>query len=243
MASSNNKPTNRRRSTNANNNNNNNRAPQNARLTRQHRVLCYGDSLTAGTTSSDYVPYPYAPHLEAALADDNVVVRHVGLPGWTTASMLDQLDGPAGLRTAIEAIRLPTLSLVVILAGANDLGCGGGASVDDITDNLLKMHRVAWECGVPRTLAVGVPPSAYQTTNKAARRIATEVNGRLQETSQGCTMAYTPFPFPFEHGGENWDDDGLHFTPTGYRVLGESLAPIVRRILQEIEASEESRIA
>ena len=250
MASSSQKP-NRRSSTNANNNQRG-ATNSNTKLRRQHRVLCYGDSLTAGTTCSDYVPYPYAPHLEAMLKDDRVVVRHVGLPGWTTASMLEQIDGPAGLRTAVRAIQMQALSLVVILAGTNDLayygddgdeGDGASVLVDEITNNLLKLHRIAWECGVPRTLAVAVPPSGYQAINKEARRIVAEINGRLRETSEGCTMAYTPFPFPFEEGGENWDDDGLHFTPTGYRMLGENLAPVVRRILQELEASEEPRIA
>jgi lysophospholipase L1-like esterase len=241
MAASSNKP-NRRASSNVNSNQRGAKTGQKKKLRRKHRVLCYGDSLTAGTTSEDYVPYPYAPHLEEMLQDDNVVVRHVGLPGWTTSSMLEQLDGPAGLKTAVQAIQMPPLSLVVILAGTNDLGFGD-ASVDDITNNLLQLHRIAWECGVPRTLAVGVPPSGYQALNKAARQVVNEVNGRLRETSEGCTMAYTPFPFPFEEGGEDWDEDGLHFTPIGYRRLGESLAPVVRRILQELEASAESRTA
>jgi lysophospholipase L1-like esterase len=244
-ASPNKKPPNpRRSSSNANNNQRGARTAQKTKLRRQHRVLCYGDSLTAGTTSEDYVPYPYAPHLEEMLRKDDydVVVRHVGLPGWATSSMLEQLDGPAGLKTAVQAIQMPSLSLVVILAGTNDLAYGD-ASVDDITNNLLQLHRIAWECGVPRTVAVGVPPSGYQATNKAARNIVNEVNDRLRETSEGCTMAYTPFPFPFEEGGENWDEDGLHFTPIGYRRLGESLAPVVRRILQELEAGEESRTA
>jgi lysophospholipase L1-like esterase len=239
-----NKPRNRRgrASSSSSSNASNQRGANSAnRLTRQHRVLCYGDSLTAGTTSSDYVPYPYAPHLEAALQrEDNVVVRHVGLPGWATSSMLDQVDGPAGLRTAIQAISMPSLSLVVILAGTNDQGYGD-ASVDEITDNLLKLHRIAWETGVPRTLAVGIPPSGYQTADREARQVVNEVNDRLRETSEGCTMAYAPFPFPYEEDGENWDEDGLHFTPIGYQALGESLAPVVRRILLEVEASEESR--
>jgi lysophospholipase L1-like esterase len=251
-SSSNNKQPNRRgrASSSSSSSASNQRGANSAnRLTRQHRVLCYGDSLTAGTTSSDYVPYPYAPHLEAALQrEDNAVVRHVGLPGWTTSSMLDQIDGPAGLRTAVQAIQMPSLSLVVILAGSNDLGFGtddddddDASLVDEITNNLLKLHRIAWECGVPRTLAVGIPPSGYQAADREARQVVNEVNDRLRETSEGCTMAYTPFPFPYEEDGENWDEDGLHFTPIGYQALGESLAPVVRRILLEVEASEESR--
>jgi lysophospholipase L1-like esterase len=211
-----------------------------AKLKRQHRVLCYGDSLTAGTTSSDYVPYPYAPHLEAALKDDNVIVRHIGLPGWTTASMLDQLDGPVGLRSAIRDIQQQSspLSLIIILAGTNDIG--SGYTAEEITTNLLKMHRVSWECGVPRSLAIGIPPSGYQAANSNARQFVEQINDQLRRTAEGCTMAYAAFPLSYEQSGKNWDDDGLHFSPAGYQALGESLAPTVKRILQEVDASEAS---
>lgn len=61
-----------------------------------HRILCYGDSLTAGTSpgSGGYLDHPYAPHLQAKLREalpskfGNAVVRHRGLPGWTGTSVL-----------------------------------------------------------------------------------------------------------------------------------------------------------
>jgi lysophospholipase L1-like esterase len=154
--------------------------------------------------------------------------------------MLDQLDGPVGLRSAIQAIQeqSSSLSLVIVLAGANDVGVGSGA--EEVVGNLLKMHRVAWECGVPRSLAIGIPPSGYQAANSDARQLVNQINDELRRTSEGCTMAYTSFPFPYEASGKNWDDDGLHFSPDGYQALGESLAPTVRRILEEVDASEAS---
>jgi len=104
-----------------------------------HRILCYGDSLTAGTTDSLYELYPYAPHLEKALNDLVVetttrssscryVVRHRGMPGWTASTMVEATDDPqCGLRAAIQAVSgnappLPPLACVIILAGTNDLG-------------------------------------------------------------------------------------------------------------------------
>jgi len=67
------------------------------------RVLCYGDSLTAGFVigspyTGDY--FPWAPVLAAALrASPGTAhapeVVHAGLSGWTTQQMVDSLDAPA----------------------------------------------------------------------------------------------------------------------------------------------------
>ena len=66
------------------------------------RILCYGDSLTAGTFNMEEpdVLFPYAPHLEAALKlKGAAIVRHRGLPGWTAQGMVDSVDDAnVGLR-------------------------------------------------------------------------------------------------------------------------------------------------
>ena len=66
----------------------------------QHRILCYGDSLTAGTADSPWELYPYAPHLEKALNTNanggtSFVVRHRGMPGWTAEAMVDAKNDPS----------------------------------------------------------------------------------------------------------------------------------------------------
>lgn len=61
------------------------------------RVLCYGDSLTAGYTALTMYTGAYTPwatHLADALG---VAVDHVGMCGWTTQQMVDGLDGEANL--------------------------------------------------------------------------------------------------------------------------------------------------
>ena len=58
------------------------------------RVLCYGDSLTAGFTArTQYtgVFSPWAPHVADALSVP--VIHHVGMCGWKTA-LLRQLGRP-----------------------------------------------------------------------------------------------------------------------------------------------------
>jgi len=222
--------------------------PRTRRGRRQHRILCYGDSLTAGT--SLYQLNPYAPHLEAGLKAKgraDVAVRHRGMPGWTTSNMLDDLDGPStGLRSAIRAVKDPPLSLVVLLAGTNDIGYGSGA--DDITDNILKLHQVAFDNGVPRTIAIGIPPSGYQSVDEGARKLVDRINANLEAKAEETAnddskhkMSFVPFPFQYVRGGDNWDTDSLHFSPKGYQVLGESLVPYVDRVLDELEQTYRDR--
>jgi lysophospholipase L1-like esterase len=231
---------------------------------RTHRILCYGDSLTAGTSGWDL--YPYAPYLEQGLLElrDSVAVRHRGNPGMQAAEMAANLDGPRrGLRSAIQAVTDPSLSLVIILAGTNDLGYALLAApnvetaAEEISSHLIALHTVCAELGVPRTLAVGIPPSGYQYVNEAARNLATLINERLQQfasqteaesstsapqqeqqASKSFPVTYVPFPFAYEPDGDNWHSDTLHFSERGYRVLGESLVPVVHSILAGLDADD-----
>jgi len=197
------------------------------------RVLCYGDSLTAGTALPDPVCYPYAPHLESVLKEKghSVMIRHRGLPGWTTSEMVEDANGgTTGLRTAVRA-GMP-LNLVIILAGTNDLAFTDDASL--ISDNILALHRICFEENVPHTLAIGVPSSGYQSVNADAASLAQTVNEKLKEYCQSEPRAtFMSFPFAFARDDEKWASDGLHFTAVGYRVLGSSLAPMVEQIFTE----------
>ena len=200
------------------------------------RVLAFGDSLTAGTSGMEL--FPYAPHLERAIQRENTAVRHRGMPGWTTQSMLDDLDGErTGLRTAVKAGHP---DVVIILAGSNDLGFG--FTEEKITKNLLQLHSTCYENGVARTVAVAIPPSGYQSQVASAAALANAVNRNLKAFADSESRAtYVPFPFDFEQGGENWFMDTLHFSETGYRVLGESLAPVVDQILKSMDEQETKR--
>lgn len=99
-------------------------------LRRHHRILCYGDSLTAGIVMNDDGTinryYPYGPHLERVLRQQQsssssptsaVMVRSRGIPGWTANAMTQDLDGPnTGLRSALQALSV----MPMINAGMND---------------------------------------------------------------------------------------------------------------------------
>ena len=179
------------------------------------------------------------------------MVRWRGLPGWTASAMVEYMDDPAGgLRSALNGIRNPSLSLVIILAGTNDVGSHtssmfGSGSVGRVdsrsaADPILRLHRACLDCegedgkkGI-HTLAVGIPGSAWQEMNPDAARLCSEMNDTLREfASSEERVSYVDFPFPFSRRGDaaKWSGDGLHFSPEGYEALGKGLAPCVKQIL------------
>ena len=220
----------------------------------ERRVLCFGDSLTAGTSPPSYQNYPYAPHLEHALKKQQqqeeqtmepssttpIVVRHAGFPGWTSGQLLENRHGPNGLATLIQTIQEPSLSMVILLAGTNDLAYQKEAG--PIVESIVALHEHCHNQGVPYTLAIGIPPSAYQSMDSDAHALAAEVNLELERYCQSKSpkndlrhgSVYVPFPFAYERNGENWSPDGLHFSDKGYQTLGKSLAPIVSKVLYDL---------
>jgi lysophospholipase L1-like esterase len=200
-----------------------------------HRIFCFGDSLTAGTSPPTRETYPYAPYLQAEIQKGILkksIVRHTGLPGWTASQMLQMIDSDKGLRTTIRKIQVPSLSLVIVLAGTNDLGHRRKPA--EIATDILDMHRLCHYEGVPHTIAIGVPSSAFQSRYLEAKENADQVNEALEQFCDSEPKAtFLPFPFGFAQGDEKWASDGLHFSQIGYQVLAESMAPIVEKILVE----------
>jgi len=151
------------------------------------------------------------------------IVCHHGLPGWKTPELLEEL-------TAMTAG--PPVSIAILLLGANDLAYSEAAP---ILDNIVKLHKVCYDQGVLHTVAIGIPPSGYQSINGVAAAKAHNVNhGLAQYSFEEKRATYVPFPFSFDRNGDKWSPDGLHFSPKGYQILGESLAPIVQEILLKL---------
>ena len=232
-------------------------------------VFCFGDSLTHGTSPPQLEEYPYGKHLRDALlsygpdASEGVsaplpaTVEWLGLPGWTSRSLLREVDlkgclvqmaaarrrdpqataaAAAGETTATT--NLPPFDLVIILAGTNDLGYE--TEPRPIVESIRGIHAIAHGLGCP-TIALGIPPSGYQSVSTPARNLAGAVNRELEawaaETAGAAaadspTARYVPHPIrDFDPSGGLWAPDGLHLSPEGYRFVAEELAPIVAEIL------------
>lgn len=194
------------------------------------RVLCYGDSLTAGTSPPLADLYPYAPTLEQAIGPATAMVRHRGLPGATAAMMLQYSDDEQrGLRALL---RKAQPALAIIMAGTNDLGFE--AESTPIVRSVTGLHELAHALDIP-TLAVGIPPSAYQAQQSEAAELCNLVNRELRawandQQDEMCAFIENPISY-WAPDDLRFAPDGLHFSPEGYRVVGEGLADVVRERL------------
>ena len=205
------------------------------------RIFCYGDSLTEGTSPPLFESFPYAPHLESSLRQKlpmhDIKVDWFGLPGWTASSMVDNLASSQGLTYLLNQAT-PKPDLVILLCGTNDLGYQPPPDSDPtkISNSIMKLHEVAHEYGSP-TIAISIPPSAWQASSNHARNLAQGINTCLEEfcSSSKKNAVFVPFPIPnfgkYDDGEDVWCPDGLHFSPRGYQVLGEYLSSHVTEIL------------
>jgi len=202
------------------------------------RVLAFGDSLTAGTSPPDYNLFPYSNYLEDRLKlppyelSSPVIVRHKGLPGWTASQLLEYalLDG--GLESIIDRIQNPPLSLILLLAGSNDLAYE--TSADKIFNSITSLHQICHDKGIPHTIALGIPPSGYQSQVQSVGDLAQTINDSLERycLEKSNHMTFFRFPFAFQRGDDRWCSDGLHFTKKGYMQIAESLAPVVAHVVK-----------
>ena len=182
------------------------------------------------------------------------IVRWFGLPGWTAEAMAQSLSTQYGLDAML---RSRNVNLAIILAGTNDLAYEKNSR--KILDSILALHEAAHGEGVP-TLAIGIPTSGWQSVSEETRVLAQSVNeglkswvedkqqqqrqGKMQRSQQSSKEAnnsskytsvdYTPFPIQiFERNSGLWSPDGLHFSPSGYKFIGTSLASVVKEILNK----------
>jgi lysophospholipase L1-like esterase len=159
--------------------------------------------------------------LEKRDVDACVDVFKCASPGLSAA-----LSGRGRLLDYATGADLPNrapYSAVVILAGTNDLA-DDGVSAAAVFSRLQRLHEACYAAGVLRTVAIGVPESVYGSRNRRHDAVRCEVNSLLAAWAaaperRGCCM-YLPCPA----GLQDLCPDGLHFTPSGYEVLGEGVA-------------------
>lgn len=219
-------------------------------------IFCYGDSLTYGMTPGTREPYPYSKYLEqelntlfdpSATNPNATSVQHMGLPGWTATQMLNHIhdDKTPGVCNIID--RIPTLSLLIILVGTNDIGQMTNAGKDiarSIIQSIVDLHNGALNCAKGegndrlRTISVGIPGSAYLERVRVASEMTSFINSAMKgfAAASGGKTSYLEFPFPYQDDDPKWGEDGIHMSPEGYETFGKALAPHVKMILESIDS-------
>ena len=205
------------------------------------RILCYGDSLTAGFCQRGSKFVPYATTLQAKLATlglQNVTIDHFGFSGWTTQQLLKNIEadiltdfaGKTGPGLS-KAFRRQSYDLLILMAGTNDLGYG--FTNQDITDNLQALIQIALDANTA-VLNIGIPDSGYIFNNINVKVKRDQINEKLSNLAQSHDLlTYIDAPIQYTEDSEEYDTDTLHFSESGYQRFGERLGETVFQILKD----------
>ncbi|KAK4140026.1 SGNH hydrolase-type esterase domain-containing protein [Dichotomopilus funicola] len=203
------------------------------------RVLCFGDSLTAGYASWGAIHHPYQEMLEQILSmaypDLKVETLEDGVPGAMVKNgfqtrMNAHFAGPKDKkkRSADEEGSQDgqVFDWAIVLGGTNDLAVG--FPVEDIFEALKEVWNVplAHKCKV---LALTVP----ETGSKGAIRERMDARrNKLNDLIKGYKRenfhvfdlnAVLPYHALSEQDRTRYWDDLVHLTPDGYDWMGNKI--------------------
>ena len=146
------------------------------------------------------------------------------------------------LKQRLKERKSHPFDLVLICAGTNDI-----ALVPDtnrIINGLIEIHEICHQFG-SQTVVITIPECERQTDK--AIGIRNQINEKLKEyavQNKDVTMMFDlhekmPFHSLKDEEREMYWDDGLHFTPNGYKYWGEMLveflSPWIQKHLQNVK--------
>lgn len=184
------------------------------------KIVCLGDSLTAGLGLVETQSYPSLLQQRIDAADLEFEVVNAGVSGDTTAGGLRRLDWT--LKGDVKV-------LVVALGGNDALR---GLSVAEMKDNLAAIIERARDRGIVVVLAGMYAPPNYGPEYSAAFR----------QTYVDLARQYrTPLiPFLLDKVGgiaELNQSDGIHPNPRGAEIVAETVWNALRPILQQMSST------
>lgn len=187
------------------------------------KILCFGDSLTAGYHSWGMEYQPYATRLEERLKhrypSKEFDITVDGVPGdlVTAGTFVSRLQHQLRVNEQFD--------WVVILGGTNDLGWG--RTPEDVLISLEILWTMALESGA-KVLALTVAANQACANTRYRQRLL-DLNWKIldhEEDSYFTADLFELIPWPTEDTDEQkriWDD-GLHFTSIGYNMMGDVVA-------------------
>jgi acyl-CoA thioesterase I len=207
-------------------------------MTPSRCIVCFGDSLTAGFQSSTREnptgrPTPYGDWLQELIGSSGQI--HVsGICGEVTGEMV--------LRFRSDVLSHHP-DAAVILGGTNDLGWN--AAPREIISNLVKMYeQTLANGGIPISVTVpSVRLEGCEESPDAAAWLADHLGRRrrLNELIRDYAASkHLPCVDLFAATAEpdtgqlaaHYSNDGIHLTSSGYRILAELVAHVLRPLLR-----------
>ncbi|CZT00399.1 related to esterase [Rhynchosporium agropyri] len=207
-------------------------------LTNSLRVLCFGDSITAGHTQGGSLFHPYGIALKASLEKSlptwNISIDIQGLGG-------DQAVSPPGVffprmdKLFSEVHPNTPYDWAIVLGGTNDL------NQDRLPSDIFPALQKVWAMPLSnntKVLALTITGCGACMPVVPERRA--DVNQMIlshQEKGFYTYDLHKAVPYwgmPIDQRKEIWDDT-LHFTVKGYDLIGRLLADRIVQLENEIE--------
>ncbi|KAK4034061.1 SGNH hydrolase-type esterase domain-containing protein [Parachaetomium inaequale] len=217
------------------------------------RILCFGDSLTAGYASWGAIHHPYNEMLESMLSmafpDLKIVTAEDGLSGATVkhgfqTRMNAQFLAPRKKKDDDDEEGGKRYDWTIVLGGTNDLGMG--FSPEQIFESLQEVWNVplAHKCKV---LALTVPEAGIK--GKIRERIDAKrdklnalIKGYKREGFHVFDLnKAVPYWSMTETDRAKYWDDHLHFTPDGYDLIGNKVGMALVSLLATEKANDPQR--
>eukprot|EP00929_Paragymnodinium_shiwhaense_P000945 TRINITY_DN101145_c0_g1_i1.p1 TRINITY_DN101145_c0_g1~~TRINITY_DN101145_c0_g1_i1.p1 ORF type:complete len:460 (-),score=44.24 TRINITY_DN101145_c0_g1_i1:490-1869(-) len=200
------------------------------------RILCYGDSLTAGFCSGGAFFEPYGKALADTLGTLGLPteVEVCGHNGGLASEFAQKMESSLMDVTGCHGKGLKRIlsddgpfDLVIIMAGTNDIA--KNAHPEEVLRSVRCLHNECHRHGIP-TVAMAPPPFSFAKAETTRRHFAhllrdwaasTLARGRVNFQDAGALVQAPP------GYGWMWEPDRLHFNPSGYQRLGEALAKVL----------------
>ena len=184
------------------------------------KIVCLGDSLTAGLGLVETQSYPYL--LQQKINEDgfSYEVVNAGVSGDTSAGGLRRLDWALQ-----ENVRV-----LVVALGAND-GLRG-LSVAEMKENLGKIIETAQNRNIIVILAGMEAPPNYGTEYAAAFRQA------YREVALRYKVLFIPFLLAKVAGVSSLNQaDGIHPNVAGAAIVADNVWAVLKPVLDQISVS------
>jgi len=213
------------------------------------RILCYGDSLTAGFCSYGEQFEPYGRTLADAMgkAGKPCEVSVCGLSGRTAEEMIAEKDsavftdsaevGHVGKGLMRILNEEGPFDVVVILAGTNDLqfaghSMGAGLTANHILARVKQLHSMCHQLGFS-TIALTPPCQMCGPQRVMQQQLAPLLRDWVQTESRVLALYDVEKLAPRAHTGGFWDADDIHMSAAGQRLFGRRLAQFIAPLVEQ----------
>ena len=205
------------------------------------RILCFGDSLTAGYLNGGAIHIPYSNTLQQLIEKEykqsfKAQVIESGVDGEKlTFIMLTRLT---------SVMKHISFDFVIFLGGTNDVGTAQKAQ--KICEELGKIYNVITVQNKAKCIALTIPPYGAvldQHNNGPFGDTRAEVNGFIKaqvEKSNNhqmtlCDLYEHIHSLDDESKQKFFDKDGLHFSEYGYTQMGQLVFKTMVPLLDEMK--------